>query len=139
MIEVNYMTLEDAMSEDRLVGVRNVFLTNLRKYMCADKKFQRIQNISGYGKAWQDYLLEDPEAVQEQLNTAIDAAFSSFTVLRSEYKKLTGMRIFDGGIGQSRKECSESQWDSFRPEKADLLDEVYTFLTLRAEEKRHSK
>ena len=138
MMELNFMVLEDAMNDSRITSVRNVFLQNLRAYLTADKRYQRVTEINGYGRAWQDYLLENPDEYLERLNQSIDAAFSSLTVLRKEYKKLTNAQLFDGGIGCSRRDCTDEEWNSFRPEKAEVLDEVYTYLTLRLQEQRKS-
>ncbi len=136
MMELNYMILEDALNESRIAAVRTVFIRNLQVYIKADKQLQRVTEIDGYGSSWQKYLLESPEEYQDRLNKAIDAAFSSLTILHKEYKKLTNARLFDGGIGRPKKECSEEEWDSFRPEKAEVLDEVITYLMLRTQDAR---
>lgn len=136
MIEINYMVLEDVRKDARIESIWKVFVSNLHKYLHADKQLQRLSDINCYGSAWQRHLLENPDEYRERLNKTIDAAFSSFTVLHKEYKKLTGARLFDGGIGVAKRECTEEEWDSFRPEKAEMLDEIVTYLILRTQEKR---
>ena len=136
MIEINYMVLEDIMRDTRIAGIWKVFSQNLQKYLRADRQLQRLSDVECYGSAWQNHLLEHPEEYRERLDQAIDAAFSSFTVLHKEYKKLTGARLFDGSIGVAKRECTEEEWDSFRPDKAEMLDEVVTYMILSTQEKR---
>lgn len=131
MLELNYVVLDDIMHDNRIASTRKVFISNLMRYLKADRKYQRVTEVNCYGRVWQDYLLESPDEYLDHLNQSIDAAFSSLTVLRKEYQRLTHARLFDGSIGCSRKECTEEEWASFRPEKAEVLDEAYTYLSLR--------
>ena len=43
-------------------------------------------------------------------------------------KQKKNARLFDGVIGCSRKECSEEEWVSFREAKAEVLDQVISYL-----------
>ena len=55
----------------------------------------------------------------------------SLDVLRRQNRdeiRVKNARLFDGVIGCSRKECSEEEWVSFREAKAEVLDQVISYL-----------
>lgn len=133
MLELNYVVLEDALRDKRVTKVREVLIINLRKYIAANRKFTRAKS---YDDDQKQHLSKSLEVYEAELNEAIDAAFSSLTILKKEYRKLAGGRVFDGTVGVKRAECTDEEWVSFRPEKADVLDDVSTYLTLRLEEHR---
>ena len=49
-------------------------------------------------------------------------------ILEFYSKQKKNARLFDGVIGCSRKECSEEEWVSFREAKAEVLDQVISYL-----------
>ncbi|MBQ7428377.1 hypothetical protein [Butyrivibrio sp.] len=128
MIEINYMVLEDIFTDMAKSTELLEFQQALQYYIRTDKKLQRVLYPTGYGRIWQDDLLEDPKKIKAQLGHDIDKAFTKLVILRKVYKEKTRARLFDGSIGVSRKECSQSEWESFRPEKADLLDQIVSYL-----------
>ena len=128
MIEINYMVLEDIFVDMAKSPELSEFQQALQYYIRTDRKLQRVMYPTGYGRKWQDDVLEDHEQIRAQLGHDIDKAFTKLVVLRKVYKEKTHARLFDGSIGVSRKECSQEEWESFRSEKADLLDQIVSYL-----------
>ena len=139
MIELNFMVLEDMLCDARVSALVESMAETINAYIIADNRYQKATSLNGYGSDWQRAVLENPDVLREILGKRIDAAFTTLTILRKEYKKLTGARLFDGGIGVPKNECTEAEWISFRAEKADVLDQVVSYLSVRSYELRQAQ
>lgn len=128
MLEINYMVLDDMLHDMADTPELEAFQKSLTYYIRTDKRLQKVLYPTGYGRGWQNALLENPEDIKAQLGHDIDKAFTNLTILRKVYKNKTNARLYDGVIGKSRRECTEAEWISFRQDKADVLDQIISYL-----------
>lgn len=133
MIEINYIVLADMIRDMYETTELRDFHRSLRYYMKSERQLQRALYPIGYGRNWQPDAGDDIGNLRAQLGHDIDQAFTKLVILRKLYKQKTNARLFDGMIGVPRKECTEEEWESFRQDKADVLDQIIDYITINAQ------